>query len=357
MSIELTEEQLAAVDEILKFKKNITKISGYAGTGKSSVISYLYENELPNFAVCAFTGKAASVLRKKGILTASTIHSLIYELVLGMDGKPKLDDNGLPEFRLKTELPVEGIIVDEASMVSKELFKDLCSFGKPIIFCGDHGQLEPIGESINLMTNPDITLETINRNAGEIAYFAEYIRKGYRAASWKSQGKVKFIDRYDVEKYYSQVDQVICAYNKTRVEINKIIREQKGYDPKWPVVGDRVICLRNNNKTGLFNGMQGNIIHLFKKPRNKMTFSTEEMDYDVTFDPKIFNVEKPEINGDRDGPSPFEFSYAITCHKAQGDQFSKIMVIEQKCKLWDHKKWAYTAASRAENEIFWVSGN
>ena len=354
--IELSVEQKDAVDKILKFKKNEICFSGSAGTGKTTVISYLHNNELSDFAVCAFTGKASAVLRQKNISTASTIHSLIYEIVTGTDGKPIYDANGLPEFRLKTDVPFAGFIVDEASMISKSLYQDLRYFGKPIIYVGDHNQLQPIGESINLMANPDIILEKIHRNAGEIAYFAEYIRKGYRPASWASKGKIKFISKYDADKYYTKVDQIICAYNKTRVEINKAVREQLGYDHKWPVVGDKIMCLRNDNKKGLFNGMQGTITKLFNKPKNKITFSTEEMNYDVTFDPKVFYCEKPDLTGERDGPLPFDYSFAATCHKMQGSECSKVMVLEQKCKLWDHKKWAYTAASRAKEEVIWITG-
>ena len=33
--------------------------------------------------------------------------------------------------------------------------------------------------------NPDLTLETIHRNAGEIARFAEFIRKGHTPCDWR----------------------------------------------------------------------------------------------------------------------------------------------------------------------------
>ncbi|MFN9959486.1 MAG: hypothetical protein ACK55I_40875, partial [bacterium] len=70
-------------------------------------------------------------------------------------------------------------------MVGKTIYEDLRSFGKPLIFVGDHGQLEPIGDDFNLMREPDYRLETIHRNAGEIAHFAEYVRQGYRPSSWE----------------------------------------------------------------------------------------------------------------------------------------------------------------------------
>jgi ATP-dependent exoDNAse (exonuclease V) alpha subunit len=45
--------------------------------------------------------------------------------------------------------------------------------------------------------------------------------------------------------------------------------------------------------------------------------------------------------------------YAVTCHKAQGDEWNRLLVIEQNGK-WDHARWAYTAASRAKVALDWV---
>ena len=153
----LSEEQKHVIREIMGFKKNELRIGGLAGTGKSTVIKHLAEL-LPRFAVCAYTGKAASVLRKKGIDRAQTIHSLIY--------KAYTDEKNQVRFSLSPSLDCEWIIVDEASMVSEAIYRDLKWFGKPMVFVGDHGQLEPIGDKFNLMDDPDLRLETIHRNAG-----------------------------------------------------------------------------------------------------------------------------------------------------------------------------------------------
>src|SRR5262249_34437968 len=127
--------------------------------------------------------KAAHVLRGKGI-DASTIHSLIY--------KPgDEDDKGNVKWIKADGLDCHGVIVDEASMVSEEIHNDLRSFGLPLIFVGDHGQLPPVqrsdGRASNLMDRPALTLQKVHRNAGEIAHFAEFIRQGNRAADWQHQ--------------------------------------------------------------------------------------------------------------------------------------------------------------------------
>jgi exodeoxyribonuclease-5 len=345
--MQLTNEQKHIIRELLKFSKPITSLGGYAGTGKTVVVSHL-SKLLPNFAVCAFTGKAANVLRKKGISYASTIHSLIY--------KPYTDEKGNVYFSLAYDLDCEGIIVDEASMVSRELYKDLKYFGKPSIFVGDHGQLEPVADKFNLMEKPDYVLETIHRNAGEIAHFAEYVRNGYRPAAWAHRNpgkKVKFIDKREYEDLILKVDQVICAYNKTRAEINIIARQQLGRISDKPVVGDRVMCLRNNNILGLFNGMQGTVVNVFK--RNRMIFEAENGRFEVKYDPDVFNQVKYEYSMDREDPNPFDYCWGVTCHKAQGDEWDKGLVLEQKCELWEHSRWAYTAGSRFKQLLCWVA--
>lgn len=347
-NITLTEEQNAALAEIKKLNEPIQSLGGFAGTGKTTVISHLIQDKkFSRFAVCAYTGKAANVLRRKGIKEASTIHSLIYE--------PEKDDDGNLVFVLRPGLGCDGIIVDEASMVGKELYSDLVAFNLPTIFVGDHGQLEPVGEGMNLMAKPDYTLETIHRNAGEIAFFAEFLRKGNRANNWDStEGKVQFVDKMNVYDHLDQVDQIICAYNRTRVGINKLVRSKLGYTPDYPQVGDRIMCLKNNKQRFLFNGMQGSITSLRRNQIKFLTNSDEELQ--VRFDPKIFHKEKNDFkNWSKDHPDPFDYAYCATAHKCQGDEFSKVMVLEQQCDLWKHERWTYTAASRAKEQLLWVS--
>ena len=353
--MELTPEQQSVIQGILSSikTKNIVTMGGLAGTGKTTCIKVL-NKFLKNWAVCAYTGKAANVLRKKG-LDSSTIHSLIYKPDMDGAGNVKKDKNGSPIFILNPDFDAEGILVDEASMVNKEIYQDLLSFNKPIIFVGDHGQLEPIGSDINLMANPDYKLEQIHRNAGPIAHFAEFVRKGYRPAAYQHGGKqVQFIDKRYSDPHFNQVNQIICGFNRSRVDINKEVRKTAGYPDNFPVIGEKIMCLRNNKQLGLFNGMQGTVEHLFSKPKNKMTFFSDGIGYDVLFDPHAFNMERQPQNYGRDDPLPFEFCYAVTCHKAQGDEWDKVLVIEQQCKSWDFRRWAYTAASRAKQSLIWA---
>lgn len=346
--MKLTEEQKSTIlgtMELFKSKKIVT-IGGVAGVGKTVIVSNL-SKLLPKFAVCAFTGKAANVLQNRSV-PARTIHSLIY--------KPMVVEDKV-YFTLSDSLDYDGIIVDEASMISKEIFEDITSFDLPIIFVGDHAQLEPIGKDINLMKNPDFKLETIHRNAGEIAHFADYIRKGYRATAFKNKNlkSIKFINKKQAEDYFDKVDQIICAYNKTRVEINNKTRIKLGLNDPWPYVGEKLMCLRNNHANGLFNGMQGKVIDISQKPANRITFESNDTYIYTKFDPAQLNKEKYDFTYNREDPDPFDYCYAITAHKSQGSEWEKVMVFEQICNKWDHVRWAYTAASRAKQQVVWVS--
>jgi ATP-dependent exoDNAse (exonuclease V) alpha subunit len=354
MSIELTERQKWALYQVVSGlrDKNLPKqtLGGYAGTGKTTLIKYLTKF-FPSYGVCAYTGKAANVLRKKGI-TASTIHSRIY--------KPFFD-NGVVYWDLTPDPGCDGFIVDEASMVSEEIHTDLMQFGLPMVFVGDHGQLEPVESKFNLMETPDYTLEEIHRNAGDIAKFAEHLRKGFSSRGFNCEdGGVEF--RYEKKlgtDLLTEVDQVICAFNKTRVEINQRVRAALGYTDLVNV-GERIMCLRNNRKAGLFNGMQGTVLKLYegKYGRKYMDFQFDETILEgVWYEQSNFGQETYKIKHGSDTPNPFDYAHCVTCHKAQGDEWDDVLVIEQKCKNWSHKRWAYTAASRAKGKLRWKPAN
>lgn len=346
--MELTETQkwvlYRLVQGLRKDNLPTQTLGGFAGTGKTTLIKYL-RKFFPEFAVAAYTGKAANVLRKRGI-SATTIHSRIYKARF---------ENGVVYFDLNPDPGCTGFIIDEASMVSKEIFDDLSAFRMPLIFVGDHGQLEPVESNFNLMEKPDYTLEEIHRNAGDIARFAEHLRTGLSARSFRSSdGLVDFVHDLSDERLLA-ADQVICAYNKTRTEINRRIRAAKNL--KGVVqVGERVMCLRNNRKLGLFNGMQGKVVRLHqgRSGRKLMDFQFDEVVLpDICYDENCFGQESYKTKIGQDTPNPFDYAYCVTAHKAQGDEWDSVLVVEQKCKNWSHKRWAYTAASRAKTKLLW----
>src|SRR5262249_50190829 len=152
---------------------------GLAGTGKISIIPYIIDDlgldPERDVVFGTYTGKAALVLRKKGI-PCRTIHSLIYELVKTEKGTPVWELNEHSDVR-----SAKLVALDEVSMVEKEMAADLLSFGKPVIVLGDHGQLPPVnGEAAFSPQNPDAVLTQIHRQAAEnpIIQIAHMARTG-----------------------------------------------------------------------------------------------------------------------------------------------------------------------------------
>lgn len=200
--MQLSSDQQAALDAVrawLTTTKPTLTLGGFAGTGKTTIIAKLLE-ELRgmNVYVCAFTGKAASVLRSKGV-PASTMHALIYEPTNWCDVCQRIVETAGKKIcasclkgSVKTKfVPVpfidaELVIVDEASMLNLYHVQDLEALAPKVLYVGDHGQLEPIGRDPGIMRNPDIRLEKIHRQAekSSIIQFAHHVRLQRSPVSW-----------------------------------------------------------------------------------------------------------------------------------------------------------------------------
>ena len=55
-------------------------------------------------------------------------------------------------------------------------------------------------------------------------------------------------------------------------------------------------------------------------------------------------------------PFDFTYAYAITCHKAQGSEWDKVLVHEEGFPFSEeeHRRWLYTAVTRAKNKLVLV---
>jgi len=89
----------------------------------------------------AYTGKAANVLKNKGCPNAITAHKLLYHARLMPNGKYSFT----PRSKLEGDPLV--IVVDEVSMLPKDLWDLLCSHNVYIIALGDPMQLPPIDKT------------------------------------------------------------------------------------------------------------------------------------------------------------------------------------------------------------------
>lgn len=384
--IELSPDQSRVIGHILEwFEKDKAQmpfitLGGYAGTGKTTVTAYLRkklyaQNKNLTVSLISYTGKASRVLYKtlrsqKALAkndTVSTIHALIYSPVVN-------DREEITGWRKKDSIDCDLIIIDEASMVDEYIWQDLRAYDVPIIAIGDHGQLPPIRGKFNLMEKPDLTLTNIHRQAEKnpiIAVSIEARTAGTIAIKRYSDTVIKYsrtntdaqelLDDLLVD--FNEDMLVLCGYNKTRKQLNYHIRQLLGFESPEPVAGDRVICLRNNHKNGLYNGMLGTIVEIDMKNmawyEASILMDDEVKPFAGLISASQFGSEtalnftenrKETISGDL-----FDFGYALTVHKAQGSQAKKVIVFEERFAKMDDdmwRRWLYTAVTRAQEELY-----
>lgn len=461
-------EQRAAVDAVRSWfagrRGPVFRLTGLAGTGKSTVAARL-QHDVPGMypVYCAPTGRATQVLRTKlrswGISTAHdtgtasdqtgdrvyedrvrTVHSLIRVPVefewcgcercetdsqgrvpretcsdprRGKTGRVlvdvayEMDDDTLMLRGAELRRYFNVVVLDEASMVSKELWLDLLKLRLPVLAVGDRGQLPPIGNpdddrDFSALATSDFELREIRRQArGNAIYpIAAFVRSAHptqRLSPGWYRGEAsgfnvcKTPDWFtvfdwgyrDAAGVYHPVDLtspdtlLVCCYRKPgttrpRHEWNHIIRVRAGYPPE-PVVGDRVICLRNSTAFQLperaeddgrhvriFNGMRGTIreIRAGDSPEvAPMLIYLDDLSAMVEVTAWLPQFGEPyttreEIPG---GVTLWDFGYALTVHSAQGTEADHVIVDDPggtgKRGTWDWNRWRYTAVTRAKKSL------
>lgn len=388
MSIILTrkqEESLKIAIDRFNHGEKYTVISGYAGTGKSTLIKFIVQS-LPGIdpdsdvVYATYTGKAAQVLMSKGNANAMTLHKLLYESV------PKPDGTFLR--KKKRTLDYKVVIVDEVSMAPKEMMDLLFTHHVYVICLGDPFQLPPINneEDNHLLDHPHVFLDEIMRQAldSEIIRLTLNIREGK---------DLKLFDGHDVKVYNKDklstgmmlwADEIICGTNKIRVDMNNTMRDLFGRGDQ-PEDGDKVICLRNywdniaDNDDYLVNGTIGFLNSIYSSFHKvplafggqmfPVTCAKFVSDTDACYGFLIMDT-KEILTGERTldnrtiyrlmrskfkslVPYDFTYGYAITCHKSQGSQWDKVLVIEERFPFdrKEHARWLYTAATRASDKL------
>jgi exodeoxyribonuclease-5 len=392
MSYTLSTDQAEALRQIGAWYRSKSApymtLGGYAGTGKTTLVAYLRQalhqlDPEARVAFCAYTGKASRVLQERlkdqkvprRSDTVSTIHSLIYTSKEGLAAAPV--------WELKEAIDRNLIIVDEASMVDEQIWKDLLSFKIPILAVGDHGQLPPVGSSFNLMKEPQIRLEriwrqaedsaiievaTMARETGQIAVgsFGEGVRKLDRAEAETGQIVQEMLESWKPELL------LLCGYNATRSKLNQAIRGYRDYESLEPQVGDRVVCLRNNRVKKIFNGMLGEIRSIVRDGNDPLRLWYDvEIAVDGEDYPYYGYILRDQFNEaetkkviplapDGERGDLWDFGYALTVHKAQGSQSESVLVFEEKfakSSEEDWRRWLYTAVTRASVKLTIVGPN
>lgn len=387
--MELTTTQALAVKTALENRRVI--ITGGAGTGKTTVIRNII-SELKAadseevICLCAPTGKAAARITEATGYKARTVHSAcgFFPQDNGSDELGRIDR---PDQPAKTATTV---IVDEASMLDDQLLAGLCTVVRPharLILVGDPNQLPPVGAGYpfrDLVASgkvPHVHLDKCHRQAGRLLHNCYDILegraqdliydagKGNRAnADW---GVLECGDaqiQATLEKIYTGTNcveslgieaeelLVLTPLNKGdagRITLNrtiqKVYHESRGRvaptytgekDGDKFVVGDRVIWTKNDKTLGLVNGDTGKVT--------------------AVGDTKVI-VEWDGI-GEKtvDARGALQLAWVLTCHKAQGSQYRKVLVVcaGKHCNQFlagiVNRSWVYTAATRSKEATFFL---
>ena len=382
-------------------------LCGYAGTGKTYLIDHVVKAlglvAGKSAVFVAPTGKAASVLLRSGT-PAGTVHSLIYtrEEDIEVDENGEVISERFLRFVKKESIDsaIKLIVVDETSMVSDEVLRDLLSFGVKCLFSGDPAQLPPVGGTNSLLTMPCATLTQIVRQEQDnpIIRLASMARSGKRIPFGHYGEDVSVVPKNSLtpairRKLFLEADQIIVGTNRTRENINREIRSYLGISAtaKLPVEGEKLICTLNNwgkkiDEKGNFHLVNGIIgtcrnVEEGEDGLGKLDFQADFLDKqveDLPFDTGIFLEGRYYHNyGDtayflqngalvheknfellrrfkvrrEDTVCRFEFAYAVTCHKAQGSEYDFVVVFDESSFFENGANWLYTAITRAKKRL------
>ncbi len=445
-----TDDQSEALKKIANYITGDTNdvvflMTGYAGTGKTSLISSVVKTlDLLRIrsVLMAPTGRAAKVLSSFAGKQAFTIHKKIY--------RQKSSKDGMGSFVLDRNLHKETyFIVDEASMVSNcsndislfgsgKLLDDLLEYVYSGIDCkliitGDTAQLPPVGSLLSPALDPDALkdygfglisteLKQVVRQSEEsgVLMNATQIRLQISERSLLHPSldceNYKDVRRISGEELIEEISTsygacglegtiIVVNSNKQANRYNQGIRNRIFFREEEISTGDMVMVVKNNyflteddGETGFIANGDIAEVKRIRKYEERYGFRFADMllkftDYDIEVESKVMldvlQLDTPALPQDK-GRELFQnilsdylyiktrrkqieavrndkyfnalqvkFSYAVTCHKAQGGQWQRVFVDQgmfnrQEITI-DYLRWFYTAITRATDRLYLVN--
>ena len=363
----------AAVMAALATGQQVVTMVGPAGSGKTTMMFAVLEGVealgRETVLVCP-TGKAASVLRDKTEMHATTIHKALYGGV---------DEDGA-ELVFSSPHPPCGagglVVCDEASMVGKPLHDDLVGQlpkDAQLLYVGDREQLPPVNQPWGPNFDaPDAALTEVHRQAQDspILSLATAIRTGQ---AWSGWGEDCVRERGDpvawlVER--AEQDATLLAYtNKTRQAMNHGVRAALGRDGAL-VVGDRVVCLLNSDGLGIMNGEVDTVVEVRQNKRSSKRYKARVVSVEFASGIKArvnldllggkvsdFKMWARRVDND-DDLIHIDYGYCLTVHKSQGSEWDEVGFIADGGFQWlkskdpsEARRLAYTAVTRASKRL------
>ncbi len=410
----LSADQRAAVERVLDWFHgrpgpadglNYFALAGPAGSGKTTVTGLIVKRlnlQPQQVALLAPTGKAVEALKPKlptgWKSRARTLASFLWKWQFkGFEGE---DNQFINQGAKPVEPDIRLVIVDEASMVTGHDLKALSRY-RHVLFTGDPDQLPPVVEvgdgdenagSSNVLEAPHARLEVVHRQevGSSIRTVAEAARAGQAPALGPSaDGRVLHLSEEfghfgseQINELFDQADVILTQRNSTRVMLNEYVRRRRGFMKSpidfAPKPGEIVVSSENFmhpvKKIRIANGERF-VIQSVLHTVSKRPDAPEILDFVVVGHPEGRDSEVAEwtlssqmlagdqirgsvlvtghVSGPRSNVLRADWGYALTVHKAQGSEWSKVVVVDDMNP--DHKipqnKWYYVAYSRAVDQL------
>lgn len=349
----------------------ISIMTGGPGSGKTTTLRFIldiYKKEHPSneILLAAPTGRASRRMAEQTGMFASTLHSA---LGLITDEESPLNDTEL--------LPADLIVVDEFSMVDMRLAYILLERIKPgaqLLIVGDADQLPSVGagnvlrEMIRSEKVPTAVLDTIFRQASNsrIIVNAHAINHNDTHLQYGDDFQMLEVQNAEdaaqlvVKNYLQEVSQhglenvqILSPFRKRGAvasnALNETIRDLVNPASKRKMelkcgsrvfrVGDRIMQTANRN--GVSNGDVGLITGM------------EKVDDEVFVDIRL--LDGRELRYSKDMMEDVEFSYCLTIHKSQGQEYPVIIVpLLKEHYIMLRRNLLYTAVTRAKVKVILI---
>lgn len=358
--MKLSNEQLDVCERVRLSNNKTIKITGDAGTGKSTIIAELANQFGPRCQVVTPTNKAAVVLRAKGV-KAHTAYKIFFvpenvfvvnnfdtEIQSNLDNAqsyeqfkdaktvlPKLIftpcDRVLPDHCDEAyELPdgkldySEVIILDEASMAPAWMIRDLERMSDKLILVGDERQLAPVNDRryprgyFNSLPADYRLTEQFRQHENHLLQALELLKteSGQKKAVW---GYIPQIENDQLVSFIkSHRPKILCYTNVVRHQFNVLSRLALGFSG-YPKVGEPMIAtgtIPGMLTESIPNGFEGVVVAV----------DSDECGFVVDFNGLKYRHEGSIYDNKK---APVDFAYAITAHKAQGSEYPVTLVVNQ----------------------------
>ena len=384
--IHISNEQEHAITLCCDLTEKIVGVTGGAGVGKTMVLGHVY-NELKkrrSVVLAAPTGRAAKRITEMSGIPAKTVHRLLEfpmpDDPIGAEPAPP----NIPRRNKHNMLEEQVIIIDEASMLSTELYGYLLDAMRPgavIRMFGDNQQLAPVEDNSGLPPPfidvlkmfPSVTLTYNFRSGDEIVANSQLIlrgqlpRKGNRFTVFYTDYPMKALQEFVTPEFAGLEHQIILPMRATKngtIQTNPglqlkfnargpLLRLQRYGDKDAPLAvraNDKYLWIKNDYALAVFNGEIGHIDWIDEES-GELGLIAGRRKFTVPSMMKSYNPHKRAWIR-YDPRKQIELGYAITTHKSQGSEFDTVVY----CICAGHyhllsRRNMYTAVTRAKNRV------